>query len=59
MLKIIILICAFVLLVILPHIGSATVETRDEMASITAKNIIAVLDGSPEEMPAEYGSINF
>lgn len=45
--------------VILPHIGSATVETRDEMASITAKNIIAVLDGSPEEMPAEYGSINF
>ncbi|XP_024867113.1 glyoxylate reductase/hydroxypyruvate reductase [Temnothorax curvispinosus] len=40
--------------VILPHIGSATVETRNEMASITAKNIIAVLDGNPELMPAEY-----
>ncbi|XP_011865271.1 PREDICTED: glyoxylate reductase/hydroxypyruvate reductase [Vollenhovia emeryi] len=40
--------------VVLPHIGSATKETRDEMASITAKNIIAVLEGIPEEMPAEY-----
>ncbi|KAL6268475.1 hypothetical protein P5V15_001608 [Pogonomyrmex californicus] len=40
--------------VILPHIGSATIETRDEMACITAKNIIAVLEGTPEEMPAEY-----
>ncbi|KAH0951004.1 hypothetical protein HN011_008482 [Eciton burchellii] len=39
--------------VILPHIGSATKETRDEMARITAKNIMAVLDGKPEEMPAE------
>lgn len=52
------LICIFVSLVILPHIGSATIETRDEMASITAKNIIAVLDGNPEEMPAEYGNVN-
>ncbi|XP_018055563.1 PREDICTED: glyoxylate reductase/hydroxypyruvate reductase [Atta colombica] len=41
--------------VILPHIGSATIETRNEMACITAKNIIAVLEGNPEEMPAEYG----
>lgn len=39
--------------VVLPHIGSATKETRDEMARITAKNIIAVLDGTPEKMPAE------
>lgn len=49
-----VLICMCVLLVILPHIGSATVETRNEMASITAKNIIAVLEGNPEKMPAEY-----
>ncbi|XP_012534528.1 glyoxylate reductase/hydroxypyruvate reductase isoform X2 [Monomorium pharaonis] len=40
--------------VVLPHIGSATTETREEMACITAKNIIAVLEGNPEEMPAEY-----
>lgn len=39
--------------VVLPHIGSATIETRDEMARITAKNIIAVLEGTPENMPAE------
>jgi len=30
--------------VLLPHIGSASVETRTEMAILTAKNIIAVLD---------------
>lgn len=40
--------------VVLPHIGSATVETRTEMACMTAKNIIAVLDENPAEMPAEY-----
>lgn len=51
-----ILTCICVLSVILPHIGSATVETRNEMASITAKNIIAVLEGIPKEMPAEYTS---
>jgi len=45
--------------VVLPHIGSATTETRNEMACITAKNIIAVLEGNPEEMPAEYGKVNF
>lgn len=28
-----------------PHIGNATVETRDAMAEIAAKNIIAVLNG--------------
>lgn len=36
---------------LLPHIGSATVETRTEMAELTAKNIIAVLDNTP--MPEE------
>ncbi|PSN52979.1 Glyoxylate reductase/hydroxypyruvate reductase [Blattella germanica] len=37
--------------VIIPHIGSATIETRDEMAVMTAQNILAALDGQP--MPAE------
>lgn len=36
---------------LLPHIGSATLETRVEMAEVTAKNIIAVLDNIP--MPKE------
>lgn len=36
---------------ILPHIGSAAIETREEMSRITAKNIIAVLQGKPNEMP--------
>lgn len=31
--------------VLLPHVGSATVETRSEMARICARNIIAVLEG--------------
>lgn len=31
--------------VIVPHIGSATVETRTSMALMAAKNIIAVLEG--------------
>nr|XP_024218323.1 glyoxylate reductase/hydroxypyruvate reductase [Halyomorpha halys] len=38
--------------VLTPHIGSATWETRDEMSILTAKNILAALDG--EKMPAEY-----
>ncbi|CAH1736953.1 unnamed protein product [Aphis gossypii] len=37
--------------VLLPHIGSASIETRTEMAITTAKNIIAVLDNTP--MPNE------
>lgn len=32
------------LLVLLPHIASASIETRTEMAIVTAKNIIAVLN---------------
>jgi len=31
--------------VLLPHLGSATVRTRDEMASVAARNVIAVLSG--------------
>ncbi|KZC13004.1 Glyoxylate reductase/hydroxypyruvate reductase [Dufourea novaeangliae] len=37
--------------VILPHIGSAATETRDEMSIITARNILAVLKGTPDQMP--------
>lgn len=33
--------------VLTPHIGSATVETRNTMARLTAENIIAGLDGEP------------
>jgi glyoxylate/hydroxypyruvate reductase len=35
---------------ILPHIGSATLETRVDMATLAVKNALAVIDG--EEMPA-------
>ena len=31
--------------VLLPHLGSATVETRDRMAIMAAENILAMLDG--------------
>lgn len=37
--------------VILPHIGSAAIETRNYMAILTAKNVIAGLKG--EKLPAE------
>lgn len=33
--------------VILPHIGSASLETRNEMAILSANNIIAALKGEP------------
>ena len=37
--------------VVLPHIGSATIESRTQMAVLTAQNIIAALDA--QKMPAE------
>ncbi|KAI5637792.1 d-isomer specific 2-hydroxyacid dehydrogenase, NAD binding domain-containing protein [Phthorimaea operculella] len=37
--------------VVLPHIGSATIEARNVMSELTAKNILAALNG--KEMPAE------
>lgn len=42
----------FLFIVLLPHIGSANIETRYEMAELTARNIIAVLDNCP--MPKEF-----
>lgn len=38
-------------LVLLPHIGSSTDETEEDMAMVTAQNILAVLDGT--SMPNE------
>jgi len=37
--------------VLLPHISSATVEARIQMATLTAKNILAGLDGQPLPAP--------
>lgn len=37
--------------VVLPHIGSAVLETRAEMAALTARNILAGLKGEP--LPSE------
>jgi lactate dehydrogenase-like 2-hydroxyacid dehydrogenase len=31
--------------VLLPHIGSATVETRSRMSLLAAENLVAVLEG--------------
>ena len=33
--------------VLAPHLGSATVEVREEMANIVADNILAFLEGKP------------
>lgn len=37
--------------VVLPHIGSASIEARDIMSELTAKNILAAIQGT--DMPAE------
>ncbi|KAF9801943.1 hypothetical protein SFRURICE_016193 [Spodoptera frugiperda] len=36
---------------ILPHMGSATVETRNKMASISAQNVLLALEGKPMLFP--------
>jgi len=38
--------------VLLPHLGSAEIETRQTMALMTVNNIITALKG--DTMPAEY-----
>jgi glyoxylate reductase len=35
--------------VVLPHIGSATVQSRDAMATMAARNLVAVLEGRQPE----------
>jgi glyoxylate reductase len=37
--------------VLAPHLGSATTETRTAMADLAARNIVAVLDGGPPLTP--------
>ena len=37
--------------VLLPHIGSATVEARNSMSLLAAKNVIAVLNGKKAITP--------
>ena len=37
--------------VLLPHVGSATADTRDAMARLAAENVIAVIDGREPPTP--------
>jgi glyoxylate reductase len=37
--------------VLLPHLGSATIETRTAMAELAARNVVAVLTGQPPLTP--------
>ena len=37
--------------VLVPHIGSATVETRTAMADLAVENVLAVLDGKDPVTP--------
>lgn len=39
--------------VLAPHIGSASIETRDKMAALAAENLRAVLDGEEPSNPVE------
>jgi glyoxylate reductase len=41
--------------VLAPHIGSATVETRAAMAELAARNVLAVLDGCEPPTPVVRG----
>ena len=38
--------------VLVPHLGSATIQTRGNMASMTVDNILAGLAGDTDNMPA-------
>ena len=39
--------------VLAPHIGSASMETRDKMATLAAENVRAVLSGEPAKTPVD------
>ncbi|MGH7567170.1 MAG: NAD(P)-dependent oxidoreductase, partial [Gemmatimonadota bacterium] len=43
--------------VLLPHLGSATVATRERMAEVVARNLIAVLRGDPPPDPVPTPSL--
>jgi glyoxylate reductase len=40
--------------VLTPHIASATIEARDDMATLVAKNVISVLSGHPPISQVEF-----
>ena len=42
--------------VLAPHLGSATVETRTAMADLAASNVLAVLSGRPPLTPVSIGA---
>ena len=42
--------------VLAPHLGSATTETRTAMADLAARNVVAVLTGQPPLTPVDSGS---
>jgi glyoxylate reductase len=44
--------------VLLPHIGSATVETRAVMAELAARNAIAIASGEPPETPVPLPNVD-
>jgi glyoxylate reductase len=37
--------------VLVPHLGSATIETRTAMATLAAENVVSVLSGKPPLTP--------
>jgi glyoxylate reductase len=39
--------------VLAPHLGSATTETRTAMADLAVRNVLAVLAGQPPLTPVE------
>jgi len=45
--------------VLAPHIGSATIETRQDMAMTAIKNVLAVLKGEvpPNPVPEQRGKV--
>ena len=44
---------AFENVVLVPHLGSATIETRSAMAELAAKNVVEVLAGRRPVTPVE------
>ncbi len=43
--------------VLLPHLGSATIETRTAMGTLAARNVIAVLNGEPLLTPVNLEAL--
>jgi glyoxylate reductase len=40
--------------VLAPHIGSASIETRDRMAELAAENLVAILRGEEPKTPVGW-----